>query len=373
MIVKEWSDCDMKGSEIMQQQNRIHQIDVMRGIAIFGILLVNMAHFSYPDLYLQMIDSDNFLKETWGKIDQLTVTFLDIFVQMKFITLFSFLFGFGMIIMMERTEAKGEKVLPVLFRRLLALFTFGMIHAFLIWDGDVLTDYAILGFILLIFIKRRPKTLLIWSIVLYAMFAIPLVLATVIPIEETPETIQWQIEMEAESEQNAKQAIQIYSSGTFLDIQKQRFHDRMYYMSMNGMATLNPLIYFFSNIPYFTMFLLGAYVAKRKILHEPKKHQSLLIKIWIIGLLIGVPSNILFGFFHNDLLLLLGAPFLMLFYLVSIVLLFQIKWSQKLLMPFAAVGRTAFTNYMMQLIIATTIFYHYGLGLYGKITPFYGL
>ncbi|MEI3607673.1 DUF418 domain-containing protein [Pseudogracilibacillus sp. SE30717A] len=363
----------MRELDTIQEKDRLFHIDVIRGIAIFGILLVNMAHFSYPDLYLHMIGPDNFFTQNWSMIDNITVNILNIFVQMKFITMFSFLFGFGMVIMWERAKEKDQKFGPIIFRRLIALLFFGTIHAFFIWDGDILTDYALLGLVLLFFIKRRPKTILIWAISLYFLFAIPLVLATAVPTEESGEMAEWQAEMKLESKQNADQAIQTYSEGSFLEISKQRIHDRMYYMSMNGMLTLNPILYLFSTIPYFSMFLLGAYFAKRKLLHHPKKFNASLKRLWAISLLIGLPTNILFGIFDNDVFLLIGAPFLMMFYVISIVFIIKFSWAQKILVPFAAVGRNAFTNYVLQSIIATTIFYNYGLGLYGKVNPFMGL
>ncbi len=144
-------------------------------------------------------------------------------------------------------------------------------------------------------------------------------------------------------------------------------------MSMNGMLSLNPLLYLFSNIPYFSMFLLGAYFAKRKLLHEPEKHKATLKKLLTIALLIGLPSNILFGMYENEAFLLIGAPFLMLSYVICIIFLMEISWVKQLFVSFAAVGRTALTNYLLQSILATTIFYHYGFGLYGKVNPFWGL
>lgn len=357
----------------IQENDRIEHIDIIRGIAILGILLVNMAHFSYPDLYLHLIGPDNFFVNSWGALDQFTNQLLHTFIQMKFITMFSFLFGFGMIIMMERSKLKGQKFVPLYARRLLALLLFGVIHAFFIWDGDILTEYALLGFVLLLFRNCQPKTLLVWTIICYSLFALPVGLVSTIPFEESTEMIELNKEIAIESEQNAKQALHTYSEGTFIDVAKQRIHDRMFYMSLNGMASLNPILYFYINIPYFSMFLLGAYFAKRKLLHQPSKHKSTLKKIWIISLLIGLPTNILYGFTNNESFLLIGAPFLMLFYIISTIFLMKYPWGRKVITPFSAVGRTAFTNYILQSIIATTIFYSYGFALYGKVNPFLGL
>ncbi|MCJ7839724.1 DUF418 domain-containing protein [Lederbergia sp. NSJ-179] len=352
-------------------QERLVHIDVIRGIAIFGILLVNMAHFSYPDLYLGQIASKNFFTSSWGPLDHGTRTFLDIFVQMKFIMMFSFLFGFGMVIMFERSLQKGEKFGFKYMCRLLALLLFGTIHAFFIWDGDILTDYALLGFLLFLFRKRKAKTLFIWAIVLYCLFSLPLLLSSFSPPQEGLQ--EWQSQYNAEMTDEAKQALDIYAHGTFKEIATQRIHDRFMYMSMNGMLSLNPILYIFSNLPYFSLFLLGAAFAKAKILHHPQQHRKTLSILWSIGLVIGLPCNILFHVWDQEGLLLIGAPLLMLFYLISLVRMTQSKKTERFFLPFAAVGRTAFSNYIFQSIIGTTIFYHYGLGLYGKVYPFAGL
>lgn len=363
----------MQKLQAITHRERIQQIDVIRGVAIFGILLVNMAHFSYPDLYLSMIGSENFFTTNWSGLDDWTVTFLNSFIQMKFIMMFSFLFGFGMILMKERAEAKSERFGRIYVRRLLALLLFGTIHAFFIWDGDILMDYALLGFVLLLFQKCKPKTLLIWAVVLYVLFTVPIVLQEISTGQQNEGVNEWQADMMLENKQAAKQALQTYSSGSFVEIAKQRIADRFYYMSLNGMASFNPIVYFFANIPYFSMFLLGAYFAKRKILHEPRIHKDLLKRLWWCSLFIGLPSNLLYGMMENEVFLVIGAPFFMLFYIISIALLMESSLGKRLLIPLAAVGRTAFTNYILQSIVATTIFYSYGLGLYGRVNPFIGL
>lgn len=85
------------------KDERIQVLDVLRGIAIFGILFVNLAHFSYPDVYLSVLGKDNFFTEKWSDLDFGVRMILDLLIQTKFILLFSFLFGFGMVVMMERS------------------------------------------------------------------------------------------------------------------------------------------------------------------------------------------------------------------------------------------------------------------------------
>lgn len=109
---------------------RIGVLDVLRGMAIFGILFVNLAHFSYPDMYLSMLGKENFFMDKWSEADFAAADILKFFIQTKCILLFSFLFGFGMVVMMERAENKGKRFVPLYVRRLMALLLFGTIHAF---------------------------------------------------------------------------------------------------------------------------------------------------------------------------------------------------------------------------------------------------
>ena len=137
-------------------QERIALLDVLRGFAIFGILLVNMATFNSPWIYLM-----NTEVEWWTSgIDRLAEWAIQFVAQGKFYSLFSFLFGWGFSNQMSRAGARGAKFVPIYRRRLFALLMIGWAHAFLLWYGDILNTYAILGFLLFFFRKRQPKTVL---------------------------------------------------------------------------------------------------------------------------------------------------------------------------------------------------------------------
>ena len=137
------------------RQERIEAIDILRGVAILGILLVNMRLFGMPE-DLHAVD---------GTVDRL----ISFFAQEKFKALFSFLFGLGLAVQMMRAEARGAHFLPLYARRLGVLFLIGAAHFVLLWDGDILHDYALLGFVLLLFRHRSPKTLLVGAGVLLAI------------------------------------------------------------------------------------------------------------------------------------------------------------------------------------------------------------
>src|SRR6266702_1614047 len=141
------------------RQERIETIDILRGMAILGILIVNMGLFSRPEnlpahqLWPNAVD---------GTVERLIL----FFAQEKFKALFSFLFGLGLAVQMMRAEARGARFLPLYARRLCVLFLIGAAHFLLVWAGDILHDYALLGFVVLLFRRCSPKTLLLGAGVL---------------------------------------------------------------------------------------------------------------------------------------------------------------------------------------------------------------
>src|SRR5574341_1685440 len=141
-------------------QERIEVLDILRGVAILGILVVNMGLFSLPEgpagLWPNPVD---------GTVNRLTL----FFAQEKFKTLFSFLFGLGLAVQMLRAEARGARFLPLYARRLGVLFLIGTAHFVLLWDGDIVHNYAVLAVVLLLFRRRSLKTLLVGAGILLAI------------------------------------------------------------------------------------------------------------------------------------------------------------------------------------------------------------
>src|SRR5437667_5956378 len=137
-------------------QERTEAIDILRGVAILGILIVNMGRFSLPENLPA--------HQLWPNLVDRTVEKLILFfADEQFITLFSFLFGLGLAVQMMRAEARGARFLPLYLRRLCVLLLIGVAHFLLLWAGDILHDYALLGFVLLLFRRRSLKTLLVWA------------------------------------------------------------------------------------------------------------------------------------------------------------------------------------------------------------------
>ena len=140
---------------------RINEIDIIRGLALFGILMVNMSFYKYPVFFER---SPSGYPEG---IEWFSAWFIQILFTSKFYAIFSFLFGLGFFIFMERTLAKGLELVPFYRRRLFALLAFGFIHLVIIWTGDILFTYALVGFILLGFRKMPLKSIRKWIIGLF--------------------------------------------------------------------------------------------------------------------------------------------------------------------------------------------------------------
>ncbi len=361
----------------VQPQERIEVLDVIRGFALLGILIANMALFSSPALYYEILG-----KNMWAGLgDTIASSFINLLIQGKFYSMFSFLFGLGFAIFYERAKAKTTRPTHLFYRRLFILLLIGLVHAFFIWFGDILVTYALLGFLLPLFFNRKPKTLLRWVaalfliIVLFLAFLMALVaLVKMIKEGAFAEIMQpfiTNVENRIESSYHA------YGQGTFAEIMAQRASDTLF--------TYNQL---FASIFYiFPLFLLGLYAGKRGIFQNIEANLTFIRKIWkwsfAGGLTMSIVKLICKYLMGDDLysfytVIRTGAGFLgdtglCLFFMTSIVLLYQNrKWMLKL-KPLAYMGRMPLSNYLFQSIVCTTIFYSYGLGLYGKVGPALGL
>ncbi|MDD1371084.1 DUF418 domain-containing protein, partial [Bacillus sp. MHSD17] len=145
---------------------RLEVVDAIRGFALFGILLVNMT----------LIQFGFFANEKptyiFGELDKGANWFIQFFGTQNFISLFSFLFGLSIILLQKSIVAKGKKFSTTYLRRILILLLLGFIHGALIWSGDILFSYGLIGVFLLMFINRQPKTLLIWATILLALLTL---------------------------------------------------------------------------------------------------------------------------------------------------------------------------------------------------------
>ncbi|MGH7694654.1 MAG: DUF418 domain-containing protein, partial [Gemmatimonadaceae bacterium] len=152
--------------------HRIFALDVMRGVAILGVLI------AYTVWNLGSPPSD-----TWSAADRVVALMLDLFVDSKFITMFAFMFGLGVAQQWRRWEATTSSVIRLHFRRMIFLLVIGLLHAALLRNGDILAPYAILGVLLLAFRARSARSLLI---IATALFLTPFAVRAAIPLLGLP-------------------------------------------------------------------------------------------------------------------------------------------------------------------------------------------
>ncbi len=362
--------------EPTQPEERISVIDVLRGFALFGIVAANMRGFAGPLYAYFRVDA---LWNTPG--DFWVQALVDTFIQGKFISIFAFLFGVGFALQFSRVEERHGPFVQVYRRRLLALILIGLLHQLLFWWGDVLVTYGIGGFLLILFRKRKNKTILIWAL---ALMLTPIVGGTgylafrhfrPAQSEKVVSEKKKAEEERQKSEAEMRDTIKVYQTGTYAGIFEKRLGELW---QQNRFLPFSVVI----TLP---LFMFGLLVYRRGIFQDPESHRPALKKAMLIGAIAGLPANVattyimyvtsgqtqlgtptalqMFGFF----LFTFGRPVMSMCYVSGIVLLFSnIRWRSRL-MRFAAIGRTALSNYLFQTVFCTTIFFGYGGGLYGKV------
>jgi uncharacterized protein len=359
-------------------QERIEVIDILRGIAIPGILIVNMGLFSLPE--------DLPAHQLWPNLVDRTVEKLILFfAHEKFFTLFSFLFGLSLAVQMMRAEARAARFLPLYVRRLCVLLVIGVAHFLLLWDGDILHQYALCGFILLLFRHRSLKTLLAWAGIFLSIPLLFFGLATRYSItsQVNPPVASWvPFDDPVEDQKEIEETRRIYSRGTYAEMIEFRARDLPGEL-IPGIQDTDIVI---QDTYILAMFLLGLYAGRRRIFHDVSAHLPLIRRVQRWGLMIGVAGNAAFavgGSFDpsptsvmqnmGSMCLLFAAPAMSFFYASTIILLTRGETWRRRLAPLAAVGRMALSNYLLQSLICTTIFYSYGLALFCRVRPSLGL
>jgi len=364
---------NLQKPEPTQTQERIEVLDVIRGIALLGILIANMSFFSSPALYLEVLGIN-----LWtGFWNETTTSFINLFVQGKFYSIFSFLFGLGFAIFFERAIAKTTRPNLLFNKRLLILLGFGLFHAFFVWYGDVLVTYALVGFLLPLFFYRKPKTLLIWVFSLFVSLIIvsAIVFGAIAILKSTDEAILAEVLQPffANIQNSIDSSFAAYSQGTFAEIMTQRTADTLFIYSQ----------IFASVFIILPLFLLGLYAGKTKIFQNIETNLNKIKKICIWSFVIGFSMSVvkfwsknmmagdIFSFYSVSFYGagIFGDTGLALFIISLIVLLYHKGRSMFIFKPLANVGRMALSNYLLQSIICTIIFYSYGFGLYGNVSP----
>ncbi|MDX9847861.1 MAG: DUF418 domain-containing protein [Tenuifilaceae bacterium] len=356
---------------------RVKEIDFVRGFALLGILLVNMSIFrdSIFGMAIENPTSEGFLSTIANGITYLLA-------EGKFYSLFSLLFGFGFSIFLLKEQTQHIQMETAFKRRMLGLLGFGLVHAFLIWSGDILITYALLGFMLIAFKNVSVKGLVKWAIsLLVFIVAIQLLIFFFMELAKNFPNADFILEQMGNAQtilaEKAAVAREVYSGTDYIAM-----------IAVRGQEIAQQYSGFFIIFPsVLAMFLTGFALGKSGKLRNISENKPFFKKMFWICLLIGLPlaamhvygiftytrmATDLTGSFHI-VGFFLGSPILALAYLSGGLLLFNRFSKSRFLQMVANTGRMALTNYLMQSIICTTIFYGYGFGLSGKVNAFCAL
>ncbi|WP_145326104.1 DUF418 domain-containing protein [Paenibacillus xylanexedens] len=345
---------------------RIQLIDGLRGFSLAGIVMANMLAFQYG-----MFGQSKPQLFGIGGADQAFLSFLLITVVGSFMPIFGFMFGFGMIKLSESLKSRDLRPKCHLARRFLLLFGIGMLHIIYLWEGDILSFYGVLGFFLLMFLNRKPKTLLIWAVLL-------LVGAGLLGLPASNPMNPLSIES-THMNNYIIQSQDVYGSGTYAEIRDFSNNGDPFGGELEVSYALIALI--LAPLMTISMFLLGMHAARMGTFNDPQamrhaylRRASFLIPI---GLLLKAYSELApklgaGGWLGIGIGGTLGGTLLALGYIYAFALLYAGSRHSSLMSRFEAVGRLSLTNYLMQSVICTTVFYGYGLGLFGRAGVFIG-
>ena len=352
---------------------RILTLDIVRGFALLGILIMNMPGFT--NSFFIEADGSHLWTQPW---DQGAEIVRDMLFSGKFNSMFSLLYGIGFTIQLGRLqEREPERAVGIYTRRLVALLAFGLIHAMVFWTGDVLHIYALLGFLLLLLrnVSNRTVYVLIALCLVY-----PAVSGTLRLIVITPEMVKANVALQQAWEASNNAA---FGHGSFLAAARENAGEFVLFYT-------NPMMLWgFTGfwVQMTTTMLIGFLIGRNGWVRRIPELMPVIRRLqwWTLG--IGIVCALIFGILGEmnrapgptPIKIVISISYvvcrlsMMMFYVLTIVRLAQLPAWQRIFAPMAAAGRMPLTNYLMQTAIATTIFYGWGFGLWGRMGPALGL
>jgi uncharacterized protein len=348
--------------EPVAPEKRIDSLDILRGFALLGVLWMNVPQHG------------------GGTIDEIFDQMSNLLASGKFVTIFGFLFGAGFSLQWMRATAHGRTPTVHASRRLLILFVIGAVHTVFVWDGDILTSYALMGAYLLVVQRLRlsQRTILTVALCILAVVTVrdqvgmtrritrDLGVASYVDITGT--------QLRELHQRIAQEEMQTYTTTSYTQGVRERWEGLKDWLRSRDTYMPGWM---------FVYFLLGLWAAGSGVFRDVRPHRLLLRRTLWWGVPLGVA--LFFGRFvssrllysgHNTWLVdsvfrcgeVIGRPILGLTYVAAILLLLQHeRWLHRL-GPLRYVGRMALTNYLMQSLVFSVGSYSYGFGLYSRLT-----
>lgn len=334
------------------QSERIVLWDVLRGVAVLGVLLANMPWMSFARMI--SMDGQDWFGHDPTALDHAAFWFVRVFADTKFITIFSMLFGAGLGLAAVKAEERGASSLGFQMRRLAILLVFAIIHGCLIWFGDILGHYAMVGFVAVFFRNLPAHVLGAIGLALIAFgFAVYFVTAPAFMGPMTPPAVV---------EHQMREAAELYSSGDFVEMAKHRAPFYLVALCFTlpfwGARTLG-------------LFLIGMALVRSGILRDPAAHRATYARMLRFGLPFGIAMQALwvmssghYGDTHAILLTAVGSYAAALglspAYLAAVYYWCESGFLVGMRRRMAAVGQMAFTSYISHSVITAIIFNYCG-------------
>jgi len=356
---------------------RIATLDIVRGVAVMGILAMNIVAFAMPmAAYMNPLAYGS-----EAAIDFAVYAFNFVLIDGKMRGLFSFLFGASMLLVVQRAEAKGESAAAIHFRRMLVLLLFGAIHFYLIWFGDILFGYATIGMVAFLFRREEPKTLIIIGIALVLLeFLMMLGMAAQVR-DLAPQVAQQGASAEALRQWNEMTAWVRVPTTAEINEQMALILGPWSGVVQNQLTkhALDPLIFSIMFGPETLAYMLFGMAALKSGYLTGQWTDAEYRRAAIRGYAISMPFYILLVWliFRADFSVLalmtyaMVAPVLLRPFMIAALAALVILLTRKggwLTQRVAAAGRAAFTNYLGTSIIMTAVFYGWGLGQFGELS-----
>jgi uncharacterized protein len=345
---------------------RIVALDFLRGFALLGILIMNIQSFAMPA-------AAYFNPTAYGDFTGLNrwVWILShLFADSKFMTIFSILYGAGIVLITTKVEEKNQRPAGLHYKRTFWLLVIGLIHAYLLWYGDILVTYALVAMVVYWFRKLSPRWLIGLGIAAFSMSTL-LQVGMVGTLANFPSEVvadfqaDWQPDAETVAWETA-----VYQNSWL----EQLAHRVPASVEMQTLSFL-----FWGSWRAGGLMLLGMALFKLGVLtaeRSPRFYRNLLLAGFGLGfplVVLGLARNFAAGWtleysrFIGSQFNYWGSLGVSLGYIAIVMLVAKSGRWQGVVRPFAAVGQTALSNYLFQTIAATLIFYGHGLGLFGQV------
>ena len=362
----------------VQAAEREKFMDVLRGFAILGIFIANLGSgLSWYNESAHM--TGPMLMEGW---DHKMLFLHHMFIEGKFYSIFSLLFGWGIALQIKRGLAKDINPIPTIRRRLFFMLILGAVHL-LIWNGDIVFFYAMLGFLLIPLRKFSNKTLLVTGAVLILTPILFYWLKMEYPVLNYPAEKMNELGIKVTSNM-----LPIKSQEDYMALMQHGSWWDQFKVNVGGVFFRYGYLFFVSRIPKVVgMFLIGYVIGRTDFYKNIVQHKKLLYYLIGIGIVVGLPANYYLAYYmtwhdgdyyglktnglYQTIFYAVGVVPLALLYVSVFMLSFQANTGRKILSVLAPVGKMAFSNYIMQSLIGNFVFLGAGLGYMGTVGPVY--